>query len=279
MSKINIYVLKLESGKYYIGKSNDIHKRFQQHLNGIGSSWTKKYKPLKIEKIINNTSPFDEDKVTKELMDKYGIDNVRGGSYSNIELSDFQIETIKTEIWGATDLCSQCGHKGHFIKDCYAKIDVFGKSLKKDQEDDEEEDEEEDDEEEDEEEDDEEDEEDDEEDEEDDEEDDYDSDEWLCNYCDRTFTTQFGCNIHKKSCKEKNNLTQSSLYDNLIQYRTNEAKRLRVAPYRIFTNQSLEEIIKFKPINEKSLTNIHGIGDAKIREFGKDIIKIVKHNF
>ena len=176
MSKTNIYVLKLESGKYYIGKSNDIPKRFEQHLNGIGSSWTKKYKPLKIEKIINNTSPFDEDKITKELMNKYGIDNVRGGSYSNIELTDFQLETIKTEIWGAKDLCSQCGRKGHFIKDCYAKTDVFGKSLEE------------------------------EEDEEDEE------DEWQCDYCDRTFTTEFGCNIHEKSCKEKN---KKSSYNNL----------------------------------------------------------------
>ena len=172
MSKTNIYVLKLESVKYYIGKSNDIHKRFQQHLNGIGSSWTKKYKPLKIEQIINNTSPFDEDKITKELMNKYGIDNVRGGSYCNIELSDFQTQTLKTEIWCAKDLCSKCGHKGHFIKDCYAKTDVFGKSLKDEEE--EEEEDEEDDEEEDEEDDEEE---DDEEDDDEDEEDDYDSDE------------------------------------------------------------------------------------------------------
>ena len=191
MSKTNIYVLKLENGKYYIGKSNDIHKRFQQHLNGIGSSWTKKYKPLKIEKIINNTSPFDEDKITKELMNKYGIDNVRGGSYCNIELSDFQIETLKTEIWGAKDLCSKCGHKGHFIKDCYAKTDVFGKSLKDEEEDEEEEDEDEEDEE---------------------EEVEEDEDEWQCDYCDRTFTTEFGCNIHEKSCKEKN---KKSSYNNL----------------------------------------------------------------
>ena len=66
---------------------------------------------------------------------------------------------------------------------------------------------------------------------------------------------------------------------NLIQYRTSEAKRLKVAPYRIFTNQSLEEIVKFKPINDNLLKNIHGIGDAKIRDYGKDIIKIVKETF
>jgi superfamily II DNA helicase RecQ len=76
--------------------------------------------------------------------------------------------------------------------------------------------------------------------------------------------------------QEAYNLTHLPLYNNLMQYRTSEAKRLKVAPYRIFTNQSLEEIVKFKPINENLLKNIHGIGDAKIREFGKDIIKIIK---
>ena len=76
--------------------------------------------------------------------------------------------------------------------------------------------------------------------------------------------------------QEKYNLTHLPLYNNLIQYRTSEAKRLKVAPYRIFTNQSLEEIVKFKPINDNLLKNIHGIGDAKIRDYGKDIIKIVK---
>lgn len=79
--------------------------------------------------------------------------------------------------------------------------------------------------------------------------------------------------------QEKYNLTHLPLYNNLIQYRTSEAKRLKVAPYRIFTNQSLEEIVKFKPINDNLLKNIHGIGDAKIRDYGKDIIKIVKETF
>ena len=26
--------------------------------------------------------------------------------------------------------------------------------------------------------------------------------EWGCNFCDRTFTTEFGCGVHEKSCKQ-----------------------------------------------------------------------------
>lgn len=74
-----IYILKLKNNKYYIGKTNNVNNRYEQHLNGYGSSWTKKYKPLSILKKILSTSPFDEDKYVKEYMSKYGIDNVRGG--------------------------------------------------------------------------------------------------------------------------------------------------------------------------------------------------------
>jgi predicted GIY-YIG superfamily endonuclease len=169
----NIYVLCLEGGRYYIGKSDNVLNRYKQHLNGKGSSWTKKYKPISLEKTIENVSSFEEDKITKEYMSKYGINKVRGGSYVEVELSDFQIEAIKMEIWGAKDLCTQCGRNGHWKKDCYAKTDVSGNKIEYEED----------------------------EDDEDDEEDDI--DEWECEYCDRTFTTEFGCCVHEKSCKGK----------------------------------------------------------------------------
>ena len=64
----NIYILKLENNKYYVGKTDNLEKRKQAHLNGTASSWTKKYKPLSVDKIIQNASPFDEDKYTIEYM-------------------------------------------------------------------------------------------------------------------------------------------------------------------------------------------------------------------
>jgi predicted GIY-YIG superfamily endonuclease len=125
----NIYVLRLEGGRYYIGKSDNIIHRYQQHLNGNGSAWTKKYKPVSLEKTIKNVSPFEEDKVTKEYMSKYGIDKVRGGSYVEVELSEFHTDALKMEIWAAKDLCTQCGRPGHFVKDCHAKTDASGNKI------------------------------------------------------------------------------------------------------------------------------------------------------
>ena len=37
----NIYILKLQQGKYYVGKTDNLEKRKQQHINGTACSWTK----------------------------------------------------------------------------------------------------------------------------------------------------------------------------------------------------------------------------------------------
>ena len=57
-------------------------------------------------------------------MAKYGINKVRGGSYTTKELSEEQYNLLTKEIRGATDACFRCGRKNHFIKDCYAKTDI-----------------------------------------------------------------------------------------------------------------------------------------------------------
>lgn len=129
MSNVNIYIIRLEGGRYYIGKSDNVMNRYQQHIDGNGSAWTRKYKPISLEKIIKNVSSFEEDKITKEYMSKYGIDKVRGGSYVEIELSEFHIDALKMEIWGAKNLCTQCGRSGHFVKDCNAKTDISGNKI------------------------------------------------------------------------------------------------------------------------------------------------------
>ncbi len=124
-----IYVLQLKGGKYYVGKTQNVQRRFVKHLNGEGSSWTKLHKPIKVLQTISNASAFDEDKTVKEYMARYGIKNVRGGSYCQEDLDDVQYEAIQRELRGASDCCTRCGRKGHFIKDCYASKDVKGNVL------------------------------------------------------------------------------------------------------------------------------------------------------
>ena len=98
MSKTNIYIIKCANNKYYVGKSQNPEKRFLEHINGEGSTWTSKYEPKKIVKIIPNASPFDEDRYVKEYMNKYGIENVRGGNFQKDFFNEIELEFINKLI-------------------------------------------------------------------------------------------------------------------------------------------------------------------------------------
>ena len=113
-----IYVLKLEDNKYYVGKTQNLNKRIDQHFKGKGSVWTKRYKPTHIFEIYWNVDKYDEDKYTEMYMEKYGIENVRGGSYSKIILEESCVNVLNKKFDTYNDRCYSCGKTGHFIKDC-----------------------------------------------------------------------------------------------------------------------------------------------------------------
>ena len=113
-----IYALKLEQGKFYIGKTNSPQFRLNDHFTKSDTSWTTKYKPIKVVEIISNCDNYDEDKYTRKYMDKYGINNVRGGSWISIELKNSTINELKQMSNSTNDNCFKCGKEGHFSKDC-----------------------------------------------------------------------------------------------------------------------------------------------------------------
>lgn len=119
--KVTIYVLKLEKNKYYIGRTNNIETRIARHKAGEGSDWTKKYKFIKLLEQFEGDD-FDEDKCVIKYMDKYGINNVRGGIYSNIILTMDQHLNIRKSIYGAKNKCLACGSNEHFIAECKEPI-------------------------------------------------------------------------------------------------------------------------------------------------------------
>jgi len=111
-----IYILACAHGKYYVGRTTT-KDRIQMHFDGNGSAWTKIHKPYK-KLLVVKGDKFDEDKYVFKYMEKYGIQNVRGGCFSQVVLPDDKIKMIETILTGVDDRCFRCGESGHFINDC-----------------------------------------------------------------------------------------------------------------------------------------------------------------
>jgi len=153
-----IYVLQLANKKYYVGKTTDVMKRFNEHKSGNGSAWTKLHEPKKILECRPLINHHDENNVTKDYMKKYGIENVRGGAYTQTSLPEHVKTVLNTEFRSNKDTCYKCGEAGHFAIRC--------NEVEKEEE----------------------------------EEQLF----WGCDYChERTFTTEYGCRVHERSCKKK----------------------------------------------------------------------------
>lgn len=89
----NVYVLELEGGYYYIGSTKD--RKYRQHLDNLGLFWTRLHQPIMIiEELINVDASMANVK-TKEYMAKYGIDKVRGGSYTKRYLEPEDIKILQ----------------------------------------------------------------------------------------------------------------------------------------------------------------------------------------
>ena len=115
---VSLYCLLLEGGHYYVGKSNNVNVRLEDHLHHGGSEWTILHKPVSVCEIRHDCDDWDEDKFVKQMMALHGIDRVRGGSYSQTILPKFVKYLLVREIRGATNKCFRCGASDHFASHC-----------------------------------------------------------------------------------------------------------------------------------------------------------------
>jgi predicted GIY-YIG superfamily endonuclease len=84
-NKDYIYVLKLVDDRYYIGRSQNIVQRIEDHFSGNGSVYTKKYKPLNVVEIVEEKTNDDERNKTIEYIGKYTWEKVRGYAWCKVE--------------------------------------------------------------------------------------------------------------------------------------------------------------------------------------------------
>ena len=82
-----VYVLRLVSGKWYVGMTGNFRQRMKSHFSGHGSCVTRKYSPICVERVIpcynNGYAKTVEREVTKRYINRYGYHNIRGGPWVN----------------------------------------------------------------------------------------------------------------------------------------------------------------------------------------------------
>lgn len=121
-NETGVYVLQLEHGKYYVGKtSGPIVNRIQAHFDGKGSAWTKMHPPIReIERITHVTGDDNaaEQAETLAQMKARGMHNVRGWRFTRPTLTKEDIDMINALDVESDDKCRYCRQKGHFISAC-----------------------------------------------------------------------------------------------------------------------------------------------------------------
>lgn len=75
------YVLSLEDGNYYIGRSEFLNRRIAQHINNQGARWTKLHSVTGLVEVALGDKEVD---LTQKYCKLYGREKVRGAHWCQV---------------------------------------------------------------------------------------------------------------------------------------------------------------------------------------------------
>lgn len=85
---INIYLIHLQNGCYYVGQTIDLTGRIRAHTSSHPDTWVGQHRPIKHITTItlttrNRAKAKDaEDAITLQIIDRFGHHKVRGGCFT-----------------------------------------------------------------------------------------------------------------------------------------------------------------------------------------------------
>lgn len=84
-------------------------------------------------------------------------------------------------------------------------------------------------------------------------------------------------NKKEKNDKFSENISyDSDLFNNLKKIRLEISRKRNIPPFIVFSDASLSEMASLKPKNEKDFLKIKGVGDKKLKQYGKIFIEKIK---
>ncbi len=94
----NICVFKCNNNKFYVKDvPRDVPDTIE-YMKSLNTSFLSKNSPIETCEIYETNDGGEEDVITKKYMQIYGIDNVRGGSYTTDNIEDNQKDILINEF-------------------------------------------------------------------------------------------------------------------------------------------------------------------------------------
>ena len=95
-----IVVFALQHAKFYVAETQDPEKLLEELREGLGPVWTRVHRPISIMKRTPFQRKEDLDGAVKEMFKEKGIESTRGGSWSDLRLSDADRHKLHAELHG-----------------------------------------------------------------------------------------------------------------------------------------------------------------------------------